>query len=93
MLFKSKRVLLFIWQSFGSDTQAIITLNLPKPEGGGVDFATIVTSCLCLSLFFTYPIMMFPVFSILDGKMGVTKDNPKTILAVSSLCAYSISRW
>jgi len=66
--------------SFGSDTQDIITLNLPKSEGG-LDFATFVTSCLCLSLFFTYPIMMFPVFSILDGKMGVTKDNPKTILA------------
>ncbi|XP_067948403.1 uncharacterized protein [Watersipora subatra] len=68
--------------SFGRDTKDIITLNLPKPEGGGVDFSTIVTSCLCLSLFFTYPIMMFPVSSIIDRKVGITPETPKKLLSI-----------
>ena len=41
---------LFACQSFGQDTESIITLNLP----GGV-FPFIVKGCLCFSLFFTYP--------------------------------------
>lgn len=53
------------YASFGRQTNQIITLNLPK--GDSVDFAMIVKSCLCLALFFTYPVMMFPVMQILDG--------------------------
>lgn len=53
--------------SFGPHTNAIITLNLPK--GASLDFAIVVKSCLCLALFFTYPVMMFPVINILEKKI------------------------
>merc|ERR1712150_209957 len=53
--------------SFGPDTKEIITLNL-KPEGG-IDFAIVVKMCLCMSLFFTYPVMMFPVTNIITPKI------------------------
>lgn len=47
--------------SFGPETNSIITLNLPL----GL-FPFIVKGCLCFSLFFTYPIMLFPVTNILE---------------------------
>ncbi|XP_071786966.1 uncharacterized protein [Asterias amurensis] len=50
--------------SFGAETESIITLNLPPgilPE--------LVKSCLCFSLFFTYPVMMFPVVSIIESRL------------------------
>jgi proton-coupled amino acid transporter len=50
--------------SFGHKTNAIITLNLPR--GSGVDFAALVKGCLCIALFFTYPVMMFPVSELLE---------------------------
>ncbi|XP_048589436.1 amino acid transporter AVT3B isoform X2 [Nematostella vectensis] len=50
--------------SFGPDTDNIITLNLPP----GI-FPLLVKSCLCFSLFFTYPVMMFPVVAILEKKL------------------------
>ncbi|CAG5134824.1 unnamed protein product [Candidula unifasciata] len=52
------------YMSFGPDTSQIITLNLPKSSGFG--FSLVVKSCLCLALFFTYPVMMFPVMKILE---------------------------
>ncbi|XP_077984384.1 uncharacterized protein LOC144439017 [Glandiceps talaboti] len=55
--------------SFGPETHNIITLNLPS----GV-FPFIVKSCLCFSLFFTYPVMMFPVVRILEKKFLPDKD-------------------
>ena len=45
--------LLLVFQSFGSETNEVITLNLPK--GSSLDFAILVKCCLCLALFFTYP--------------------------------------
>ncbi len=42
--------------SFGVDTQGIITLNLPAGP-----MPLTVKGCLCFSLFFTYPVMLFPV--------------------------------
>lgn len=65
--------------SFGPETKAIITLNLPK--GLGVDFSMLVKSCLCLGIFFTYPVMLFPVNRIMetyflqDGGKTVWKGN------------------
>ncbi|XP_064636490.1 uncharacterized protein LOC135493268 isoform X2 [Lineus longissimus] len=59
----------FGYLSFGPETNAIITLNLPK--GSSLDFAIMVKSCLCLSLFFTYPVMMFPVMRILERKLSM----------------------
>ncbi|XP_070553065.1 uncharacterized protein [Ptychodera flava] len=46
--------------SFGPETENIITLNLPI----GL-FPAIVKSCLCFSLYFTFPVMMFPVVRLL----------------------------
>ncbi|KAL8570274.1 hypothetical protein ACOMHN_011296 [Nucella lapillus] len=51
--------------SFGPETKSIITLNLPK--GTGFDFGMMVKSCLCLGIFFTYPVMMFPVIKLLEN--------------------------
>merc|ERR1712025_556385 len=59
--------------SYGPDTQDIITLNLPND--GGFNFAILVKCCLCISLFFTYPIMLFPVFSILEKKLTITSNS------------------
>ena len=55
--------------SYGKETKDIITLNLPSNTG--VDFALIVKMCLCFSLFFTYPIMMFPVNTLLQDRLDV----------------------
>lgn len=49
--------------SFGETTEQMITLNLPAGP-----FPEIVQLCLCFSLFFTYPIMMFPVVLLLERK-------------------------
>lgn len=49
--------------SFGEHTQQMITLNLPYGP-----FPAVVQLCLCFSLFFTYPIMMFPVVLLLEKK-------------------------
>jgi len=58
--------------SYGPETKDIITLNLPND--GGFNFAVLVKICLCISLFFTYPIMLFPVFSILEKKLSISSS-------------------
>jgi len=58
--------------SFGDDTEKIITLNMPQGF-----FPTVVKCCLCFSLFFTYPMMMFPVSTLLD-KLAATTDGTVT---------------
>lgn len=50
--------------SFGEYTEQMITLNLPSGP-----FPAVVQFCLCFSLFFTYPIMMFPVVLLLEKKL------------------------
>ena len=47
----------------------IITLNLPHSKSG-VDFAVMVKLCLCISLFISYPVMLFPVTSMLKKWTG-----------------------
>eukprot|EP00041_Stephanoeca_diplocostata_P022725 m.544669 g.544669 ORF g.544669 m.544669 type:complete len:283 (+) comp22140_c0_seq2:123-971(+) len=47
--------------SYGNDTEKIITLNMPSGP-----FPNIVKGCLCFSLFFTFPVMLFPVSTLLD---------------------------
>jgi len=59
--------------SYGPETNEIITLNLPTD--GGFNFAILVKICLCFSLFFTYPIMLFPVTSILEKKLEVVQGS------------------
>lgn len=51
--------------SFGPETQGIITLNLPAGR-----MPLTVKGCLCFSLFFTYPVMLFPVVEILERRLG-----------------------
>ncbi|CEG48099.1 amino acid auxin permease family [Plasmopara halstedii] len=48
--------------AFGDETDAVITLNV---EGSG-GLVTLVKMFLCLGLFFTYPVMLFPVFEVLQ---------------------------
>ncbi len=52
--------------SYGRETRDIITLNLPV--GAGLNFAAIVKVCLSFSLFFTYPVMLFPVTALLEER-------------------------
>jgi proton-coupled amino acid transporter len=50
--------------AFGEDTQDIITLNLPH------DLSTVLVKIgLCIGLFFTYPVMMYPVHEIFEAKL------------------------
>ncbi|KAL3698491.1 hypothetical protein R1sor_012567 [Riccia sorocarpa] len=50
--------------AYGDETQDIITLNLPN------DWTTVVVKIgLCVGLFFTFPIMMFPVHEIFERKL------------------------
>ena len=55
--------------SFGVDTQGIITLNLPAGP-----MPLTVKGCLCFSLFFTYPVMLFPV-----GKLQPVNSGPSLV--------------
>jgi proton-coupled amino acid transporter len=48
--------------AFGNDTLAPITLNLTSHWS-----STFVKLALCLGLYLTYPIMMFPLWSIFEG--------------------------
>lgn len=66
--------------AFGDNTQAPITLNLT-----GTVTATFVRMALCLALYFTYPIMMFPVWSIVsDSRWRVP------IVVVTAVIAWTV---
>ena len=54
--------------SFGPETKDIITLNLSSEGSNFIDFALLVKLFLCISLFFSYPIMLFPVTRMLQRK-------------------------
>jgi len=62
--------------SFGPETKDIITLNLDKSSTSIVDFAVLVKLFLCISLFFSYPIMLFPVTRMLQRKHAAFKGLP-----------------
>ncbi|XP_065190377.1 uncharacterized protein LOC135821242 [Sycon ciliatum] len=53
------------YMTFGPHTKNIVTLNLP--EGF---LPVLVKSCLCFSLLFTYPVMMFPVIRIIESQFS-----------------------
>eukprot|EP00039_Didymoeca_costata_P004251 m.72225 g.72225 ORF g.72225 m.72225 type:complete len:431 (+) comp12311_c0_seq2:357-1649(+) len=61
----------FGYISFGEETEKIITLNLPS----GI-FPNVVKACLSFSLFFTYPVMVFPVSGLLEKKLSNGKGLP-----------------
>lgn len=55
------------YAAFGEETKDIITLNLPH------DWTTVaVKLALCLGLLFTFPVMMVPVFEILERSLQQT---------------------
>jgi len=58
------------YMSFGPETDQIITLNLPP----GL-FPALVKMFLCFSLFFTYPVMMFPVIQIIQKRSKKCRDS------------------
>ena len=47
--------------AFGNETKDVITLNMP-----GTTLSQIVKLSLCVGLYFTYPMMLFPVFEVLE---------------------------
>ena len=53
--------------SFGPETKDLITLNLPYSDG--FNFALFVKSLLGAALYFTYPLMMFPVTALLQQRL------------------------
>lgn len=55
----------FGYIAFGSATRDIVTLNLGK--SWITDFVQIA---LCLNLFFTFPLMMNPVYEVLEGRFS-----------------------
>ncbi|XP_071847513.1 uncharacterized protein [Apostichopus japonicus] len=59
--------------SFGEHTESIITLNLPQGP-----MPLIVKVCLCFSLFFTYPVAMFPVVSTIERRLKMDPVKNRT---------------
>ena len=80
------------YMAFGDDTMAPITLNLT-----GAVVGTFVKCALSLGLYLTYPIMMFPIWSIAERISPKIKDNAKLskrfrigVVCVSALVAYAV---
>jgi len=75
--------------AFGNTTLAPITLNLANHWS-----ATFVKCALCLGLYLTYPIMMFPIWAIIEDTNTTTQRSRlvirSAIVLVSALVAYSI---
>jgi len=75
--------------AYGSATEAPVTLNL---DGG---WATFVKLSLCLALYLTYPIMMFPVNEVIEDMLLSSVSKPSrlfrlSIVFLTALVAYSI---
>ena len=72
--------------AFGDQTLAPITLNLTHGSGMFVKLA------LCVALYFTYPMMMFPVHGILEALVtNVPSFIIRTLLVIlTAIVAYSI---
>ena len=71
--------------SFGPETRDIITLNLSSDESTTfIDFAALVKMFLCISLFFSYPIMLFPVTRMLQRKCSGINNQQSPIKTLQS---------
>jgi proton-coupled amino acid transporter len=77
----------FGYFAFGSDTEAPITLNL---EGS---WATVVKLALCVGLYLTFPVMLFPVNEVMED--FVLSDGPRphrpcrtSVVLLSAFIAY-----
>lgn len=79
--------------AFGDQTVAPITLNLTDHFW----YATFVKCGLCLGLYFTFPVMMFPVWAITESLSMRMIDDSHTrtvfrslLVALSALVAYAV---
>ncbi|CAM9498598.1 unnamed protein product, partial [Chrysoparadoxa australica] len=54
---------IFGYLAFGEETQDIILLNMGKSI-----YTTIVKLSFCVGLYFTFPVMMVPVWEVIEGK-------------------------
>jgi proton-coupled amino acid transporter len=74
---------------FGDATQAPITLNLLGT------WATFVKCALCLALYLTYPIMMFPVSNVMEDMFLRQEQKPSrvfraSVVVLTATVAYAI---
>jgi len=60
--------------AFGDETLAPITLNLGHSKA-----ATLVQGALCVALYFTYPVMMFPVWTIAEERILKLSSAPSSL--------------
>jgi len=78
------------YYAFGSLTESPITLNL------GGEWATVVKLCLCVGLYLTFPMMMFPVNEVLED-FFLSEKMPKPnrvfrtcVVIASATIAYAV---
>ena len=74
--------------AFGDSTQAPITLNMASHWS-----ATFVKCALCLGLYLTYPIMMFPIWTIVESPTISNKSRfmvRSSMVCASALIAYAV---
>jgi len=71
--------------AYGPETKEIITLNL----GAGVP-TKVVKVALSVGLFFTYPLMMFPVFTIMENAQSM-QSRPMWVKSVARVCVVFFS--
>ncbi|GAX25684.1 solute carrier family 36 [Fistulifera solaris] len=74
--------------AFRGDTMAPITLNLGHSRA-----ASLVQGALCVALYFTYPIMMFPIWNIAENRILELRPEqtcPRWLLRASIVCATAI---
>jgi proton-coupled amino acid transporter len=73
--------------AFGDKTEAPITLNLTNHWS-----AVFVKCALCLGLYLTYPIMMFPVWAIVETHPFITNgpEVNRIILRTSAVCCSAL---
>lgn len=56
------------FMAYGSNSAEMITSNLVRDPESYIDFGMVVKLCLCFSLFFSYPLMLFPLSGMLEER-------------------------
>jgi proton-coupled amino acid transporter len=57
--------------AFGDSTKDVITMNFDNPQS---NVATLVKIFVCTALFFIHPLMLFPVFEVLESMFVIPKE-------------------
>ena len=63
------------FMAYGPKTAEMITLNIEANPASYLDFGMLVKLCLCFSLFFSYPLMLFPLSAMLDDRFPKATSN------------------